>query len=119
MIWLFVSLAGGAGAASRFLADSWIARHNRLNTPLGTIVINVTACFILGLATGMGISHLMTPAWTSIIGTGFCGGYSTFSTASVEGARLLLSGRVRAGLLHAGGMLVLGTAAAALGMLLG
>ncbi|QCV95945.1 fluoride efflux transporter FluC [Acidipropionibacterium acidipropionici] len=119
MTWLFVSLAGGVGAATRFLVDSWIARHHRLNTPMGTIVINVTACFILGLATGLGLDHTMTASWTSVIGTGFCGGYSTFSTASVEGARLFLSGRARAGLLHAGGMLVLGTAAAALGMLLG
>ncbi len=119
MIWLFVSLAGGLGSAARFIVDSWIARHNRLNTPMGTIVINVTACFVLGLATGMGIDHTMTKSWTSVIGTGFCGGYSTFSTASVEGARLFLSGRQRAGLLHAAGMLVLCTLAASLGMILG
>ncbi|AXE39806.1 fluoride efflux transporter FluC [Acidipropionibacterium virtanenii] len=119
MIWLVVALAGGVGAASRFLMDTVIARHNRLNTPLGTIVINVTACFILGVATGLGLDHTMTASWTAVIGTGFCGGYSTFSTASVEGARLFLSGRARAGLVHAGGMLVLGTAAAGLGMLIG
>lgn len=119
MIWLLVALAGGAGAASRFLMDSWIARHNRFDVPLGTIVINVTACFILGLATGMGIDHTMTRAWTSVIGTGFCGGYSTFSTASVEGARLLLAGRPVAGVLHATGMLAACLAAASLGMVLG
>ncbi|AZZ41409.1 CrcB family protein [Acidipropionibacterium jensenii] len=119
MIWLFVSLAGGLGSAARFVVDSWVARHNRLNTPLGTIVINVTACFILGLATGMGIDHTMTRSWTSVIGTGFCGGYSTFSTASVEGARLILVGRPWVGLVHAGGMLVLCLLAAGLGMTLG
>lgn len=119
MSWLWIALAGGAGAASRFLVDTLIARYNRLNTPLGTIVINVTACFILGLATGAGIDHAGAKPWVSILGTGFCGGYSTFSTASVEGARLFLSGRARAGMIHGGGMLILGTLAAALGMLLG
>lgn len=119
MIWLLVSLAGGLGSAARFVVDSWIARHNRLHTPMGTIVINVTASFVLGLAVAMGIDHTMTKAWTSVIGTGLCGGYSTFSTASVEGARLFLSGRQRAGLLHGGGMLVLSTLAAGLGMVVG
>lgn len=119
MTWLWIALAGGAGAASRFLLDTLIARYNRLNTPLGTIVINVSACFILGLATGAGIDHSLAKLWVSIIGTGFCGGFSTFSTASVEGARLFMSGRARAGLIHGGGMLLLGTLAASLGMIVG
>ena len=67
--------------------------------PLGTIAVNLTACFLLGLLTGLaasGPSQLRTVA-----GTGFLGGYSTFSTASLEGARLLLDGRGGAALAHA------------------
>ena len=53
---LLVAVAGGLGAASRFLLDTVVARHNRWSTPLGTLVVNVTACFLLGMLTGWGLS---------------------------------------------------------------
>ncbi|MDQ7992754.1 MAG: CrcB family protein [Propionicimonas sp.] len=112
---LLVALAGGLGAAARFTVDGWVARANRTGLPLGTVVINVTGSFLLGLLTGW----LLTGAAGdvgAVLGTGFLGGYTTFSTASVEAARLLRAGRGWAALVHAGGMLVAGLAAAALGV---
>jgi CrcB protein len=110
--WAVLALAGGLGAAARFLLDTLVARHNRLGTPLGTVVVNVTACFLLGLLTGWGLTHPGEDDVLAVLGVGFLGGYSTFSTASVEGVRLLLAGRPAAAALHAGGMLVVSLGAA-------
>jgi fluoride exporter len=112
-----LALAGGLGAASRFLVDTAVARHNRLGVPLGTLVVNTTACFLLGLLTGWAVSSGQDGVH-AVLGVGFLGGYSTFSTASVEAARLLLTGRGVLAVLHPVGMLVAGVAAAVLGLVL-
>ena len=124
MTFFLMTLCGGLGAVARFLIDSAINKRNRLSIPLGTIAVNVTACFLLGLLTGL-LSDLaaQNPAvsanLTTILGTGFLGGYSTFSTASVEGFRQFEQGHPWRGAAHAGGMLTLSLTAAALGLLLG
>lgn len=118
MTWVLLALAGGLGAAARFLLDSFVARHNRLGTPLGTVVVNVTACFLLGLLTGWGLTHPGRDDVLAVLGVGFLGGYSTFSTASVEGVRLLAAGRTTAAFVHAGTMLLVSLAAAAAGLAL-
>jgi CrcB protein len=112
---LLVALAGGAGAGTRFWLDTVVARHNRLGVPMGTVLINVTGSLLLGLVTGWVVAHAGHGTWPAVVGTGFLGGYTTFSTASVEGVRLLRSGRPVIAVLHAGGMLVVGLVAAGLG----
>jgi len=119
MTGLLVALAGGLGAVARFELDTFVARHNRLSVPAGTVVVNVTACFLLGVVTGWVAHHVGADQVGPVLGVGFLGGYSTFSTASVEGARLVRAGRVRAAVLHAGGMLVLSVAAAWAGVAVG
>ncbi|MWB99476.1 fluoride efflux transporter FluC [Agromyces seonyuensis] len=117
MTLLLAALAGGLGAAARFLVDTFVARWNRTSFPLGTIVVNTTACFLLGLLTGWTAAVTAPGAVAAIFGVGFLGGYSTFSTAMVEGARLVRQRRPWAAIAHSGGMLVLGLGAAALGLL--
>lgn len=113
---LLVALAGGAGAGTRFWLDTTVARHNRLGVPVGTVLINVTGSLLLGLVTGWVVAHTGQGGWPAVVGTGFLGGYTTFSTASVEGVRLLRSGRPAIALLHAGGMLLAGLTAAGVGI---
>ncbi|WP_029288619.1 CrcB family protein [Cellulomonas sp. HZM] len=116
MTWVLLALAGGIGAACRFWLDSFVGRRLRAAVPLGTIAVNVTACLAIGLLAGwllVGHDDLRT-----VLGTGFLGGYSTFSTASVEGARLLRAGRPWGAAVHAGGMLLLSVAACWAGLLL-
>lgn len=119
MILLLTALAGGIGGALRFLVDTGVSRVNRTTLPLGTVVVNATACFALGLLTGYGLHQLGREHLVAILGAGLLGGYSTFSTASVEGARLIRDGRWLAALVHGGGMLVVSLAASVLGLAIG
>lgn len=105
---LWIALAGGVGAAARFLLDSWIVTRVRHRVPVGTIVINLLGSFVLGLLVGH-FGH--SSGWAKVVGTGAMGGFTTFSTASVEAARLLLDPKATregrwAGVLHGFGMLV-------------
>ncbi|HOC12392.1 MAG TPA: CrcB family protein [Propionicimonas sp.] len=119
MIPLLTALAGGLGAVVRFLVDRQIAARLRVGMPLGTVLINVTGSLLLGVITGWWMSHSGDPGLRAVLGTGFLGGYTTFSTASVEAARLALDGRGWTTLVHAGGMLVLSLLTALLGVYLG
>ena len=119
MLLLLTALAGGAGGAARFSVDTWVAGHNRLSLPVGTWVVNASACLLLGFVTGALASHASWQDLQQVLGMGFLGGYSTFSTASVEGARLMAEGRYWAGLVHAGGMLLSSLVLATLGVALG
>lgn len=83
--------------------------------PVGTIAVNVSACFLLGLLTGAVADDTVL----LVVGTGLLGGYSTFSTACVEGARLLLAGRLGEAAAHTVGMVAGGLLAAVVGLMVG
>ena len=129
--WLPLALAGGVGAACRWGVDTSVSRlsgrvareaaaggrqrrrsgvrapwmSRMLRMPWGTVVVNVTACLLMGLLVGRTADPPHSGTWAAtaltVMGTGFLGGYSTFSTACVEGARLLLAGRWGPALAHA------------------
>lgn len=119
MIW--IALGGGVGALARYLLDSWVnaqarQRWPKLGLPLGTALINVTGSLLLGLLAGWVMFHTAPTTWSLALGTGLLGGFTTFSTASVEAARLIVAGRARAAAVHAVAMMTAGVAAAALGV---
>lgn len=115
-----VALAGGLGAVTRFVVDAQISRRApRFGVPLGTVVINVTGSFLLAVIVGWWGTHTGDVVLKTALGTGFMGGYTTFSTASVEAARLLRAKETWRLVGQAGGMLVLSVAAAFLGFWLG
>ncbi|HEU0257284.1 MAG TPA: fluoride efflux transporter CrcB [Microbacteriaceae bacterium] len=117
VVFVGVCLAGGLGAAARFLLDGWVKARLRVPYPVGTTVINVAGSLVLGAVTGAGLALL--PGVAALVGGGFCGGFTTFSTASVETVRLVQDRRWLAGLGNGVGMLVLAVAAALLGLWLG
>lgn len=114
-----VTLAGGVGAVCRFVLDGAVTAKVRGELPWGTVVVNVSGSLLLGLLAGSGAGHLLADGWPVVAGVGFLGGYTTFSTASVETVRLLQQDGARAGVAHGLGMAALTTAAAGLGLWIG
>jgi len=114
-----VLVLGAGGAVSRYLLDAYIGSRFPAAFPRGTFVINITGSFLLGLVTGLVIfGH--GPAWTTaILGTGFCGAYTTFSTFTFESLRLVEDGHYRRAAFNIAGSLGLGLVAAAAGLALG
>lgn len=117
----WIALGGGCGAALRFLLDSWLVTRVRTRVPVGTLVINIVGSFVLGVLVGS-LGH--SSEVTKVLGTGMMGGFTTFSTASVESARLLLDPtaaprRRLLGVAHAAVMVLGALLAAAIGYSLG
>ncbi|MBF4615975.1 fluoride efflux transporter CrcB [Curtobacterium sp. VKM Ac-1376] len=120
---LLVAVGGGAGAALRFLLDGLVkgrVASSRIAVfPVGTLLINVTGSLVLGVLTGLGQAGTLPASTVAVLGTGMMGGYTTFSTASVETVQLLRSGKPRLAVLNGLGMLVVSVGAAALGLWIG
>ena len=112
---LLMALAGGLGAGTRYSLDAWARPRLSPRLPWSTHLINISGSLLLGLVVGLGADH----TWHTIIGTGFLGGYTTFSTASVETAHLTLDRRYGAAAVNAAAMLALSIAGAACGYALG
>jgi CrcB protein len=116
---LLVIAAGGLGAVSRFVVDGAIRSRSGSSYPLGTLVINLSGSLVMGLLTGLTIAHLLPDTVRLVVGTGFLGGYTTFSTASFETVRLVQQRRVPAALLYGLGTALATTAVAGLGLVIG
>ena len=110
---LLVGLFGGLGAAVRFFVDGVVTSLRRTSVPIGTLAVNLVGSFGLGLLFGWwsGRADLVV----ALVGTGFLGGFTTFSTAMLESARLVLQRRPVAGVGLVLLMVVLCVGAAAFG----
>lgn len=115
---VYVGLAGGAGAVLRLILDGVVRARLETAFPAGTVAINTSGSFVLGLVAGLVSFHAAPGTLSLVVGTGFCGGYTTFSTASFESVRLLQQGRARLGALNLVASVGGSLGAAALGLLL-
>ncbi|MGC4933738.1 fluoride efflux transporter CrcB [Gordonia sp. DT30] len=113
-----VLVAGALGAVARFVVDGAIKQWRPTTFPWATLLINVTGSLLLGVLAGLVISHGAPGELQVIAGTGFCGGYTTFSTASVESVRLVQQRHGVLGLINAVGSVVGSVAACAGGLAL-
>ncbi|AGP29908.1 fluoride efflux transporter FluC [Corynebacterium terpenotabidum] len=123
LLFLGLCLAGGVGAGSRFVLDgvikSRLAGGGAAGLPWATFVINATGSLLLGLLTGLVTAGALPGDWQPVIGTGFLGGYTTFSTAMVETANLVRQGRTGAAWGNGVGVLVVTVLLAGLGLWVG
>jgi CrcB protein len=88
-----VFLGGGLGSVVRYSLGRWINTLHHQTFPWGTLVVNIIACFLLGLAVGLADHKQLFNPLTRLFWTiGFCGGFSTFSTFSHETLTLLQQG---------------------------
>ncbi len=113
---LALGVAGALGAVARFGVVEWVARTWLNHFPLATFVINVSGAFVLGLVLTVGVGW---GSWRVVVGSGFLGGYTTFSTLSFETHALARRGHTHYAWLNALGTLAGGIVAAALGIVLG
>ena len=118
MLVLGIALAGALGAPTRYLVDRVIVVRADAGLPPGTLVINVTGSFVLGVLTGLALYHAFPSTPKTIVGTGFCGAYTTFSTFSYEVVRLAERGAMRSAVRTLLASLALPALAAALGLAL-
>jgi len=116
--WLAFVAAGALGACVRYVLDGAIGDRTEGVFPWGTFTINVSGSFVLGLLTGFGLFHAFPAAPRLVLGTGFCGAYTTFSTFTFETVRLLEEGAVAEAVLNAAATFAAGAAAAGLGLVL-
>jgi fluoride exporter len=116
---LLVVLGGLMGAPARYLTDLLVQSRHSSRLPWGTLSVNVAGSFILGLAAGLAaVNHL--PLWVlTLVGVGFCGALTTFSTFSFETFRLLDERLWFTALLNLVVSIVAGLAAVTLGFWLG
>jgi fluoride exporter len=109
-------LAGATGAVARFMLDSSVKRRWTSAFPWATVAVNVTGSLLLGVLAGLVLFGGQPTVWQTVFGTGFCGGYTTFSTASFETVRLVQQKRPGLALVNALGSLVLSVAGCAAGL---
>jgi len=119
LVILFVALGGLIGAPTRFVVDRFVADHTGAEFPFGTMAINVSGSFLLGLLTGLSLASHLPALVDDLVGTGFCGAYTTFSTWSFETVRLLEERELLEAALNALVSLVVGLLAAGAGIALG
>jgi CrcB protein len=118
LAWVAFVAAGAIGAPLRYVVDGFVSERTEGVFPWGTLVINVSGSLVLGFLTGLALYHSFPQTPKVVLGTGFCGAYTTFSTFSFETVRLLEEGSVNEALRNALGSLVTCSIAAALGMTL-
>ena len=115
-----VFLGGGLGSVLRFSLSKWVNALHSHHFPWGTLVVNIAACFVLGIIIGLADhKQMISPAARLFWTVGFCGGFSTFSTFSNETLVLLQSGFTASLLLYIAFSLLLCTAATFGGLYLG
>jgi CrcB protein len=119
MSYLYVGLGGLLGSVARYWISGLAATHVGEEFPYGTFFINVTGSFILGVLVGALTPRPGGHPWGLFLGTGFCGGYTTFSTFSVETIKLLEEGTAGAAALYLVASPLFGVAAAAAGLVVG
>lgn len=120
MTYLLVALGGAAGSLLRYGVGRLAVHYWGPGTVVGTFIVNITGSFALGLFLGWALQRSDLPAEVrAMVAIGLLGGYTTFSTLSYDTVRLLESGEALRAAVNIGGNLVIGLAAAWLGIVAG
>ncbi len=105
-IFLLLAVAGGLGAGTRFVVDGLISSKLTSALPWSTVIINTSGSLVLGAITGLVASSIAATDLGPVVGAGFLGGYTTFSTASHETVLLIQDRRYGIAFAYSVGTLV-------------
>lgn len=113
---LLIGIGSAIGGISRYLMQVYIGKYVTITFPMGTFVVNLSGCFIIGLLYGLSDKYAwMTMEWRLLLITGLCGGYTTFSSFSYEAFSLFRQGNLLYFFLYAFGSTGLGILATVAG----
>ena len=124
LAFVLVAVGGGLGAAARFWVASAVPARRPTPGPVpqlpwGTLTVNAVGSFLIGVITGLVLTVGAAgglDGWRLLLATGFCGGFTTFSTATVESVELARRGHLARALANTVGSLVTTVLAAAAGI---
>lgn len=103
---LWVALGGALGSVARFIIGKWLVSNI---FPWGTFVVNITGCFFIGILWALSMKNPTIPDHIKLfLMTGVCGGFTTFSTFSIESVTLLREGKISLFLAYSLGSLIIG-----------
>ena len=107
---LLVSIGSFFGGGMRFWISKMVQSYTFIAFPFGTMTVNVLGCLIIGFLSGLNWNGggLLSPSVKMLLTTGFCGGFTTFSTFMNEGYGLMMDGSYTYMMLYLFGSLALG-----------
>ncbi len=115
-----IALGGAAGTLTRYLVTGWVSDLTAGRLPWGTLVVNVSGSFLLGLIFAISVDRALLPPEVRVpLMVGFLGAYTTFSTVMLESWRLVEEGALLTALVNIVGSSLLGIVAVVGGLALG
>ncbi|WP_010570042.1 fluoride efflux transporter CrcB [Leptospira broomii] len=118
--YFLVAIGGAAGSVLRYVVQISAIRHGAATFPTGTFIVNITGSVLIGLIYAISErENFVSPEIRILLASGFCGGFTTFSTFSHESLALLRANQIPLFLLYSLGSFFLCILAAALGSWLG
>jgi len=114
---LLIGTGGFAGSVLRYLMTKYLSVLLPISFPIGTFAVNLLGCFLIGLVMGLSFESLISTRMRLMLATGFCGGFTTFSTYSLEIFELAQKGEAGIGLLYLLASVLLGLLAVWIGLL--
>lgn len=116
---LIIFIGGGLGSVARYLANRWIVSQGVTVFPYGTFLVNIIGCLLIGfLVFVTEKANIAAVEWRLFLVTGFCGGFTTFSSFAFENIQLLTNHQLFSFILYTLGSIALGFLATYLGILL-
>ena len=112
---LLVGSGGFFGSVCRYLLTRFVMLHWPSAFPFGTFTVNILGCLLIGLLMGLSFSHSLSGQSRLFLAAGFCGGFTTFSTFSLELFEVYQKGQFGVALTYALASLIFGFLAIALG----
>jgi len=106
---ILVAFGGGIGSVFRYLISLWFVNRFPHTFPVGTFIVNITGCLAIGFLMGLSIRPgILNNELRLLLIIGFCGGYTTFSTFSIENIKLLETGNYGILTLYIAGSILFG-----------